>query len=161
MSGVLTTNSTFYNYFRIATHRPGRSNENSMSSPDIDSSYLYRVSTRVSHISKELSMYLTPMACHTHVNYCRSMCVYHTHVNYCRSMCVYHTNIPMSLVNFNTFPEMSLQTPTVVHQWQLPTPDAQRPVQGNSWQWQWIEQKKYAWKRDLAWRKNVLASLPI
>jgi len=36
----------------IATHRPGGSNKNSMSSPGIKSSYLYRVSTRASHVSR-------------------------------------------------------------------------------------------------------------
>jgi len=56
------------------------SNENLMSSPGIHSSYLYRVSTRCPHVSKELIMYLTPMPCHTHVNCCRSMCFHHTDI---------------------------------------------------------------------------------
>ena len=56
------------------------SNENSISSPGINSSYLYRVSTRHPYVSKELIMYLTPMSCHTHINCHRSMCFHHTDV---------------------------------------------------------------------------------
>jgi len=66
---------------------------------------------------------LAPTPCYSHVNYLTVVCP-----------CVFITQtFPCQMSLLNTFPEVSLKTPTAIHQWQPPSPDAQRPVEGRSW----------------------------
>ena len=65
------------------------SNENSTSSPGIHSSYLYRVTTRLSHVSMRTILCISS---HTLLYTCQVPNCY-------VSICVHHTDIPMSSVH--------------------------------------------------------------
>ena len=65
------------------------SNKNSTSSLGITSSYLYKVSTKLSYVNLWKYLWSTPISCHSHVN-----CL-PCHV----SMYVHHTDVLMSVVH--------------------------------------------------------------